>query len=320
MKKLPVFVGFALFLSACSLPGNPFSPVQNVTFSPNAQKQIDSGAIVQEGDTVAVNYTGKFEDGEVFDSSIKEEAMKKKDYDPVTMSGRTYEPFTVNVIPDGGAIPGFWKAIVGMKVGEKKTVTIKPEDAYGTDWIPQNDAIVDKKIFAAKVEKTIPRSETLDTIQMKVPLKVLEEQGRAPKLGDILENDQGVKAKVVAINATDVSLEIDNSNNPFHGKKLVVGTVIVSEGTSGKITKVTKNEITLLIDNANPSSNPFIGKKLEVGLEGVYQERQKIKIAKIDGDQVTLQVSQKNEHPLANKTLVFDLEVMEIKSSASSAK
>lgn len=64
------------------------------------------------GDAVKVHYTGKFDDGTVFDSS--------DGGDPLA--------FTVGV---GEVIPGFDEAILGMRVGETKDVTIEADDAYG---------------------------------------------------------------------------------------------------------------------------------------------------------------------------------------------
>ena len=66
-----------------------------------------------EGDTVKVHYTGKLEDGSVFDSSIGSEPLE------FTMGG-------------GMMIHGFEKAVHGMAVGEKVSVNIPPEEAYGT--------------------------------------------------------------------------------------------------------------------------------------------------------------------------------------------
>jgi FKBP-type peptidyl-prolyl cis-trans isomerase SlpA len=68
---------------------------------------------VENGNTVKVHYTGTFEDGQVFDSSLQRN-----------------EPITFTV---GGkqVIPGFENAIVGMSVGENKKVTLLPEQAYG---------------------------------------------------------------------------------------------------------------------------------------------------------------------------------------------
>lgn len=67
---------------------------------------------VKNGDTVRVHYTGKFDTGEVFDSS--------EDSDPLA--------FTVGA---GQVIPGFDQALVGMQIGETKDVVIEPEQAYG---------------------------------------------------------------------------------------------------------------------------------------------------------------------------------------------
>lgn len=67
---------------------------------------------IAKGDHVYVHYTGKLEDGSVFDSS----------------EGREPLDFIAGA---GQMIKGFDDAVIGMKVGEKKTVTIKPEDAYG---------------------------------------------------------------------------------------------------------------------------------------------------------------------------------------------
>ncbi len=68
---------------------------------------------VKQGDKIKVHYTGKLEDGTVFDSS--------QDRPPFE--------FTVG---KNEVIPGFEKNLVGMEVGDKKTMTITPEEGYGT--------------------------------------------------------------------------------------------------------------------------------------------------------------------------------------------
>lgn len=69
-------------------------------------------AQAKEGDIVRVHYTGKLEDGTVFDTS----------------GDRAPLEFTIG---RGQIIPGFEKAVVGMEPGETKTATIPPEEAYG---------------------------------------------------------------------------------------------------------------------------------------------------------------------------------------------
>lgn len=64
------------------------------------------------GDTVKVDYTGRLDDGTVFDSS----------------EGR--EPLQF-MLGSGQVIPGFDQGVEGMEVGEEKTITIPSEEAYG---------------------------------------------------------------------------------------------------------------------------------------------------------------------------------------------
>lgn len=69
-------------------------------------------AKAKTGDTVQVHYTGKLEDGTVFDTSREREPLE----------------FTVG---SGQVIPGFEEAVEGMEPQEKKTVTIVADKAYG---------------------------------------------------------------------------------------------------------------------------------------------------------------------------------------------
>lgn len=69
-------------------------------------------AEAKKGDTVHIHYTGKLEDGEVFDSS----------------QGRDPLAFQIGA---GQVIPGFEEAVRGMSPGDTKTARIEPENAYG---------------------------------------------------------------------------------------------------------------------------------------------------------------------------------------------
>lgn len=80
----------------------------------------------RNGDTVRVHYVGRFPGGKVFDTSLEKEAMKAGVY----QKSRDYKPLTVT-LGAGQVIKGFNDAIIGMKPGEEKTVTLSPELAYG---------------------------------------------------------------------------------------------------------------------------------------------------------------------------------------------
>ena len=66
----------------------------------------------QPGDTVHIHYTGRLDDGTVFDSS----------------EGRAPLTFTLG---SGQVVPGFDRAATGLDVGEERTVRLEPSDAYG---------------------------------------------------------------------------------------------------------------------------------------------------------------------------------------------
>ena len=66
----------------------------------------------KKGDAVAVHYTGRLDDGSIFDSSVSRSPLS----------------FTLG---EGNMIKGFDSAVYGMIVGDKKTVTIPAVEAYG---------------------------------------------------------------------------------------------------------------------------------------------------------------------------------------------
>lgn len=68
--------------------------------------------VAKDGNTVKAHYTGKLDDGTVFDTSLESEPLEF-------------------VLGSGQLIPGFDEAVRGMKVGQTKTVRIPAEEAYG---------------------------------------------------------------------------------------------------------------------------------------------------------------------------------------------
>lgn len=139
---------------------------------------------IKAGDTISVNYTGRFEDGQVFDSSEGREPLK----------------FTVGA---GQLIKGFDDAVVGLKAGEKTSVTIAPEDGYGQH---REDLIVD-----------IPKANVPDDLAVEV--------GKQFHLRD--QSGRPVPAVVVEI--TDEVVRMD-ANPPLAGKTLVFDIEVVETG------------------------------------------------------------------------------------------
>ncbi len=139
---------------------------------------------IKAGDTISVDYTGKFDNGEVFDTSSNRAPLK----------------FTVG---SGQLIPGFDKAVVGMQPGDKKTVTIQPEDGYGAH---------DKERVVS-----MPRAGVPEGMQVEV--------GMAVQLAD----QSGNPIPAVVQELTDDAVILD-LNHPLAGKALTFDIEIKETG------------------------------------------------------------------------------------------
>jgi FKBP-type peptidyl-prolyl cis-trans isomerase SlyD len=96
-----------------------------------AAKNAQKGAVIADGKTVEVNYTLTV-DGKVVDSS--------KGRKPLEFKAGAHQ-----------MIPGFEKALIGMKAGQKKSFKVKPEDGYGQ---------VNPKAFREIPKKQLPAGVT----------------------------------------------------------------------------------------------------------------------------------------------------------------
>jgi FKBP-type peptidyl-prolyl cis-trans isomerase len=87
--------------------------------------------ISKNGDVLVMNYTGRLTNGTVFDSNV----------DP---KFNHVEPFKFT-LGAGQVIKGWDEGLLGMKIGEKKTLTIPPEKGYGSravSTIPANSTLI----------------------------------------------------------------------------------------------------------------------------------------------------------------------------------
>jgi peptidylprolyl isomerase len=136
----------------------------------------------KKGDNVQVHYTGRLTDGSVFDSS----------------EGREPLGFTVGA---GQMIPGFDRAVEGMKIGDKQTITIPFLEAYG---------------------------ERRDDLVIDVPAAGIPE-GLNPQIGDRLavSGPQGQQIPVTVTSISDEGVTLD-ANHDLAGKDLIFDIEMVS--------------------------------------------------------------------------------------------
>jgi FKBP-type peptidyl-prolyl cis-trans isomerase 2 len=129
---------------------------------------------VEANSTVTVHYTGRLVDGTVFDSSLNE--------------GR--EPL-VTKLGEGNLIKGFENGLMEMSTGDKKTVEIEVEDAYG----PYNDYMVQE----------VPKEQMPGDVEVGTPLQA------QTQMGPVNFVVKEVKDEVVILDA----------NHPLAGEKLI---------------------------------------------------------------------------------------------------
>lgn len=128
----------------------------------------------QYGDEVKVHYTGKLEDGTVFDASTDRSPLKF-------------------IIGDGQIIPGLEKAILGMSLGEAKTVKVPMDEAYG----PRREEmilVVDREEFPVHM-----KPEVGQLVEMRHP------------------NGRRITVTVTGVSESSVTLD---ANHPLAGKDM----------------------------------------------------------------------------------------------------
>ena len=135
----------------------------------------------KSGDTVRIHYTGTLGDGTQFDSS----------------AGRDPLEFALG---GGQVIPGFDSAVDGMTVGESKSVTIAPEQAYG---------------------------ERHEQLVQQVPKSALPEEMK-PEVGMQLQSQSpdGQVMNLVVTEVEEATITVD-ANHPLAGQALTFAIELV---------------------------------------------------------------------------------------------
>jgi FKBP-type peptidyl-prolyl cis-trans isomerase 2 len=136
---------------------------------------------VQNGDKVKVHYHGKLRSGETFDSS----------------EGREPLEFTVG---EGQVIPGFDQGVMGMQVGDKRTVEIDVQNAYGEK---SQEMIIE-----------FPKNQFPEDMNPEVGMQLM------------MNNGQGQQFPVTITELKEESVMLD-ANHPLAGQELIFDIELV---------------------------------------------------------------------------------------------
>lgn len=185
---------------------------------------------VKIGDNISVNYTGSYVNGKVFDTSI-ESVAKANDLPPS-------EPLKFRVGQKPSAvIEGLDKGVIGMKIGETKTLSIPPEEAY-----PINPSL----IHASPIIVVLPAAQTMPKV-FEIPKETFEQYfGVNHSVGDIVQIPD-TNMNVTLINITSkvsLSYNLKNGSNTWDASIPWNQTVVKIDDKNITLKpNVTKNDI-----------------------------------------------------------------------------
>lgn len=145
-------------------------------------------AQVKEADTVVINFIGKLEDGSIIDSTYPDPEDSCSDDD----CGHDHGPMELT-LGEGDMYEPLEAALIGMKVGEKKTVVISTDDAFG-DYDPED-------IFK------VSRSE--------LPPEITPEVGLTMEVAG--EDEEPYMVTIIEVTDEEVTLD---ANHPLAGEEL----------------------------------------------------------------------------------------------------
>ncbi len=141
-------------------------------------------ATVKLSDQIQVHYTGKVESGEIFDSSLERDPLSFK-------------------VGEGKLLKGFEEAVVGMKVDDKKEISIPSEEGYG---------IIREDLIA-----TVDRKNLSQDIEPEVGMELMS---KYPDGTDVV-------VRIVKVAENEVVVD---ANHPLAGRDLTFEITLVSIG------------------------------------------------------------------------------------------
>ena len=152
---------------------------------------------IKQGDFVLVDYIIKYDNGKVFDTTMKEVAEKEG----IEFPRKVFGPLLV-IVGTTPILKGFEEALIGMKKGESKVIKIPPEKAFGEKRNPNLVKVFPKDMFDTKklapgekvitIDGTIGKILSVEGNRVKVDLNhelVGKEIEMEIKVVDVLEKE-----------------------------------------------------------------------------------------------------------------------------------
>lgn len=257
---------------------------------------VESEVVAKYGDLVLFDYVVKDEGGKVIDTSVKQVAAGAG----LLVEGKSYVPAQAVLQPDAsGLVKGVESALVGMREGSEKNVTLSPSEAYG-EW--KGTRLV-----------TIPRESVISRVQTYEVSALVEMAG-------IQESElvEGANVTLSGWQATVVERAngtVRVRNNPEQGQSFAIPSAAMGVKISygdyvsdeklfvtplrGTVTEVNESEMKYSLEALNAT------KYYKQDAKGVVVEA---RLYSANESSIVLDYN----HPLAGKTLAYQLKLVKI--------
>jgi len=279
------------------------------------EKEIGDDGVIGTGDCADVYFTEKYEsNGTVIDTNYESVAIAAGIYNETN----TYEPAQIFVdpnfeftSPEGYEnysswiyLPGFLEGLEGMKAGDKKTITLTPENAYG-DW---NESLaelyfdflisqygydpISSRVIPKDITQTIPMTGFESLYSEILDISTIYEGQIFDYLNGTLQNGENTTWQIQITNISDQNVTI---------KDLVENETILKSEGSWDYTIIIVNETTLKI-RADPEINGVYGEP------GMFMKV-------LDFNETRLRIALNMQAPSVDRigqNIVFELEVVKV--------
>lgn len=256
---------------------------------------------VEEGDQVTIDYLGRLEDGTVFDTSNEDYAKKYGLYS----ENKQYGALTVTV-GKGQFIKGFEHGLLGMKLNQQKRITVAPEDGYGlSDPSKLQEISRVKEIprvqelnlrfnvtfgeFTAVFHKEPVKNDLVTGERSPWPYRVVDMRGNTIFLRAVINQGKQYVIPKTAWNSTAIVV----TETAARLRQDPTQTSVQTELGMATIT-LTENKIIFFL-------TPNVG-------DAVITKEGRGIVKSVDDDTITIDLN----HPLAGKTLIFDVVVQHL--------
>ncbi len=269
-------------------------------------KKFEGEWAIEKGDQVLIDYTGKLENGKVFDTTHKDIAEDNSTEKTDSFEKKyNYAPFKIESVNHGEIelFKVFEEKLIGMKTGEEKTITLSPKEAYGEH--------KEEKIKSIPIKDEVPIKETIKKEEI-IPLEEYAEKYGQPLEGKTIITEYG-PAEIVEITEEGdvrikrqinekISLEyfeaeiVDETEESITLKRIFKESVNTKNGTATVKEHDGKYILTLDVEEYT------LGDRIQTE----YGEG---KIRKITDEEIVVDTN----HPLAGETLIYTVKIVKIR-------